>query len=98
MSRIGKKPVPVPSGVDAKVDGQRVTAKGPKGTAEFVVNELCLVQMGGEGVEVTPVNKSKEARSMWGMSRTMVANAFEGVSTGFVRRRWSSSASATARR
>ncbi|WP_370335546.1 50S ribosomal protein L6 [Parvularcula marina] len=86
MSRIGKKPVPVPSGVDAKVDGQTVSAKGPKGQMEFVVNELCLVKMGDDGVEVTPINKSKEARSMWGMSRTMVANIFEGVSTGFVRK------------
>ena len=86
MSRIGKKPVPVPSGVDAKVDGQTVSAKGPKGQMEFVVNDLCLVKMGDDGVEVTPINKSKEARSMWGMSRTMVANIFEGVSTGFVRK------------
>jgi large subunit ribosomal protein L6 len=86
MSRIGKNPVPVPKGVEAKVEGQTVRAKGPKGTAEFVVNELCSVEMGEKGVTVTPVDKSKEARSMWGMSRTMVANTFEGVATGFTRR------------
>lgn len=86
MSRIGKKPVPVPKGVEAKVDGQTVTAKGPKGQKEFVVNELCLVEMGDDGIQVTPVNKSKEARSMWGMSRTMVSNLFEGVSNGFTKR------------
>ena len=86
MSRIGKRPVPLPKGVEAKIDGQTVSVKGPKGTAEFVVNELCLIEMGDGGVQVTPVNKSKEARSMWGMSRTMIANAFEGVSEGFVRR------------
>ena len=86
MSRIGKKPVPVPKGVEAKIDGQTVTAKGPKGQLEFVVNDLCLVEMGDDGVTVTPVNKSKEARSMWGMSRTMVSNIFEGVSEGFTRK------------
>ncbi|MEM9989100.1 MAG: 50S ribosomal protein L6 [Pseudomonadota bacterium] len=83
MSRIGKRPIEVPKGVDAKIDGQKVSAKGPKGELEFVVNELCLVEMGDNGVTVTPVNKSKEARSMWGMSRTMVSNIFEGVSEGF---------------
>ena len=86
MSRIGKKPVPVPSGVDASVDGQTVRAKGPKGQLEFVVNELCTVAMGDDGIEVQPTTKSKEARSMWGMSRTMIANTFEGVSTGFTKR------------
>ena len=86
MSRIGKRPVPVPSGVTASVDGQTVSAKGPKGTAEFVVNELCTAEMGDGGVKITPINKSKEARSMWGMSRTMVANTFEGVSNGFTRK------------
>jgi large subunit ribosomal protein L6 len=86
MSRIGKRPVPVPSGVDAKIDGQRVSVKGSKGQLEFVVNELCLVEMADEGVKVTPVNKSQEARSMWGMSRTQIANLFEGVTNGFTRK------------
>ncbi|MEE4212960.1 MAG: 50S ribosomal protein L6 [Parvularcula sp.] len=86
MSRIGKKPVPVPQGVEAKVDGQTVRAKGPKGQLEFVVNELCLVSMGDKGVEVQPVNKTQEARSMWGMSRTQVSNIFEGVANGFTRK------------
>lgn len=83
MSRIGKKPVPVPKGVEVKVDGQKVHAKGSKGEMEFVVNELCLVELGDGEVTVTPVNKSKEARSMWGMSRTMVSNIFTGVSEGY---------------
>ncbi len=86
MSRIGKKPVPVPKGVEVKVNGQSVSAKGSKGQMEFVVNELCLVEMGDQGVQVTPVNKTKEARSMWGMSRTRIANIFEGVTAGFVKR------------
>lgn len=86
MSRIGKKAVPVPKGVEAKVNGQTISAKGPKGQKEFVVNELCLVELGDDGVQVTPVNKSKEARSMWGMSRTQVANLFEGVTNGFTKK------------
>ena len=86
MSRIGKRPVPVPSGVTASVDGQAVSAKGPKGEMNFVVNDLCLVKMGDGGVEIRPVDSSKEARSMWGMSRTMVSNVFEGVANGFTRR------------
>ncbi len=86
MSRIGKRPVPVPKGVDAKVDGQTVRAKGPKGERTFVVNELCMVELGDEGVKVTPIDKSQDARAMWGMSRTQVANLFEGVSNGFTRK------------
>ncbi|MEM0928198.1 MAG: 50S ribosomal protein L6 [Pseudomonadota bacterium] len=86
MSRIGKKPVPVPKGVEAKIDGQVVKAKGSKGEMEFVVNELCLVEMGDDGIKVTPVNKTKEARAMWGMSRTQIANIFEGVANGFTKR------------
>ena len=86
MSRIGKKPVPVPKGVEAKISGQTVSAKGSKGQTEFMVNELCLVKMGDDGIEITPVNKTKEARSMWGMSRTQISNVFEGVSAGFSKR------------
>lgn len=83
MSRIGKKPVAVPSGVTVTVDGQLVKAKGPKGEQSFVVNELCTVAMGEDGVTVTPIDKSKPARSSWGMSRTMISNICEGVSAGF---------------
>ncbi|MGV6803903.1 MAG: 50S ribosomal protein L6 [Ruegeria sp.] len=86
MSRIGKKPVPVPKGVDVKIDGQTVSAKGPKGEMEFVVNELCLVKMDDGEVSVSPVDKSQNARAMWGMARTMVSNMFEGVSAGFTKK------------
>ncbi|MEM8986954.1 MAG: 50S ribosomal protein L6 [Pseudomonadota bacterium] len=83
MSRIGKKPVPVTNGVTVNVDGQAVSAKGPKGELKFVVNDLCAVEMTDDGVCVQPRDKSKEARAMWGMSRTMVSNIIEGVATGF---------------
>ncbi len=83
MSRIGKKPVQVPDGVTATVDGQTVTAKGPKGELKFVVNSDVLVKMEDGAVSVDPVNQSKDARSQWGMSRTMIENIFTGVHTGF---------------
>ncbi len=83
MSRIGKKPVQVPAGVTASVNGQTVTAKGPKGELKFVVNEEVLVKMEDGAVAVTPANQSKDARSKWGMSRTMIANILSGVNEGF---------------
>ncbi|MEZ5896108.1 MAG: 50S ribosomal protein L6 [Parvularculaceae bacterium] len=86
MSRIGKKPVDVPKGVTVTVDGQSVTAKGPKGELNFVVNERCVVAMEDASVSVTPVDASKEARSQWGMNRTMIANMVEGVSNAFTKK------------
>lgn len=83
MSRIGKKPVPVPSGVTATINGQEVIVKGPKGELSFVVNDAVLVEMTDDGIRLDPRNQSKTARSMWGMSRTMVANLITGVTTGF---------------
>ncbi len=86
MSRIGKKPVEVPSGVTATVDGNVITAKGPKGELSFALNDLVLAEMGEDGITVTPSEDSKPARAQWGMSRTMVSNIVNGVSTGFERK------------
>jgi large subunit ribosomal protein L6 len=86
MSRIGKKPVTAPKGVTVSIDGQTVKAKGPKGELNFVVNDLCRVALEGDKVSVTPIDKSKEARSQWGMSRTMIANMMAGVTNGFTRK------------
>ncbi len=83
MSRIGKKPVSIPEGVTATIEGQTVTAKGPKGELNFVVNNEVLVKMEEGAIQVDPRDQSKEARSKWGMSRTMVANILEGVKDGF---------------
>ena len=85
MSRIGKKPIAVPQGVTVTVDGQAVKAKGPKGELEFVVNALCTVALENNEVSVTPVDNSKPARSMWGMSRTRIANMVDGVANEFTR-------------
>ena len=86
MSRIGKKPVPVPAGVTATVDGQKVTAKGPKGELFFVANDEVSVKLEDNSVVVQPVNDSKDARSKWGMSRTMVENILKGVKDGYERK------------
>ena len=83
MSRIGNKPVAVPSGVTATVNGQTVTAKGPKGELSFVVNDEVLVKLEDGSISVEPRDETKDARSKWGMSRTMIANIVTGVTTGF---------------
>ncbi|MGI9353822.1 MAG: 50S ribosomal protein L6 [Rhizobiaceae bacterium] len=85
MSRIGKKPVTIPDGVTASLDGQTVTAKGPKGELKFVVNDQVLVKLEDGMISVDPQNKSKEARSFWGMSRTMIENIMVGVKDGFTK-------------
>ncbi|WP_428409445.1 50S ribosomal protein L6 [Hyphococcus sp.] len=85
MSRIGKKAIPVPKGVTVTVNGQTVTAKGPKGQLEFVVNDLCTVALENDEVSVKPVNDSKPARSLWGMSRTQLSNMFNGVANEFTK-------------
>ncbi len=86
MSRIGKKPIPVPSGVTASVNGQTVTAKGPKGELSFVVNEEVLVKLDNGQISVEPCDQSKDARSKWGMSRTQIVNIVHGVKDGFEKR------------
>ena len=83
MSRIGKTPVTIPEGVTATVEGQSVTAKGPKGELTFVVNDEVLVKMEDGAVKVDPRDETKDARSKWGMSRTMIANIMTGVKDGF---------------
>ena len=86
MSRIGKKPVQVPAGVTASVDGQKVTAKGPKGELFFVANDEVSVKLEDNAIVVQPINQSKDARSKWGMSRTMIENIFTGVKDGYERK------------
>jgi large subunit ribosomal protein L6 len=83
MSRIGKKPVPVPSGVTATVSGQKVTVKGPKGELSFTCPEQIKVSETDSGVEVGIVEESKPARAMWGMARTQIVNLIDGVTKGY---------------
>mgnify|MGYP000890469797 CR=1 FL=1 len=83
MSRIGKKPVELPSGVTASLSGQTIEVKGPKGSRSFKATDDVTITIDGSAVSVTPRGKSKRARQQWGMSRTMVANLVAGVTTGF---------------
>jgi large subunit ribosomal protein L6 len=83
MSRIGKKPVPLPKGVSATVSGQTVEVKGPKGVRSFTATDDVTITLNGEEVSVTPRGTSKRARQQWGLSRSMVANLVTGVTTGF---------------
>ena len=85
MSRIGKKPIKVPDKVTATIEGQLVKMKGPKGELEFRVPDDVTISQGDDGIILEPVNQSKTARSLWGMSRTMVANLSQGVSEGFTK-------------
>ncbi|MBM6596056.1 50S ribosomal protein L6 [Microvirga pudoricolor] len=86
MSRVGKKPVPVPSGVTASVDGQNVKMKGAKGELSFVVPDEVSVVFENGAVAVQPRDQSKTARAKWGLSRAQVANLVEGVTKGFEKR------------
>ncbi len=83
MSRIGKQPVLVPDGVTATIEGQTVIAKGPKGELQFVVNDEVLVKLEDGAITMSPRDESKDARSKWGMSRTMVSNIVTGVTDGY---------------
>jgi large subunit ribosomal protein L6 len=86
MSRVGKKPVAIPKGVTAKVDGQRVSVKGAKGELFFVVPDEVDVSFANDEVKVMPRSNSKRARALWGTSRAQVNNLVVGVSTGFTRK------------
>lgn len=83
MSRIGKRPVPVPQGVTATVAGQTVMVKGAKGELSFTAPEQITIENTSGGISVVPRDESKAARSMWGMSRTMIANLMKGVTEGY---------------
>ena len=83
MSRIGKKAVPIPSGVTANIEGQTVKVKGPKGALQVVLPDDVTVKMESGSVKVDPRNETKRARSMWGTSRTLVNNLVTGVTKGY---------------
>lgn len=87
MSRIGKQPVPVPTGVDVTIDGQNVSVKGPKGTLELSVAEPINVARNDDGaLVVTRPDDDRRNRSLHGLSRTLLANLVTGVSEGYVRK------------
>ena len=84
MSRIGKKPIPVPSGVEVDVRPGTVTVKGPKGTlAMKILDDLVKYEIAEGEIRVSPVTESQRSRAAWGMQRTNVQNLVTGVTEGF---------------
>ena len=86
MSRIGKKPVTVPAGVTASVDGKTMTVKGPKGSLTLAMRDEIAYAIEDGGISVQPANDTKRARAFWGMQRTMVQNLITGVTDGFTKK------------
>ena len=83
MSRIGKRPVPLPKGVTATVEGKNVKVKGPKGELKVTLVEEIDASVGPEGITIQPRTEMERARRMWGMSRSLVNNLVVGVTQGF---------------
>ena len=85
MSRIGKMPIPVPTGVEVKIDGQVVDVKGPKGTLSFTVPAPITIVLEDGTITVTRPDDERNSRSLHGLSRTLIANNIEGVTKGFTK-------------
>ena len=86
MSRIGKRPVPVPTGVTADLEGRTLSVKGPKGTLSMsVMDDLVSTTVEDGQISVQPVNDSQRSRAAWGMQRTNVLNLVTGVTEGFTK-------------
>ena len=85
MSRIGKNPIIIPAGVDVKLDGNVLTVKGAKGTLTQKIRQEITVKIEGTEIVVTRINDEKTARSLHGLTRTLIANMVEGVSNGFTK-------------
>ena len=85
MSRIGKKPIAIPGGVNVTLDGQRITVKGPKGELSRTLPSEVRLTVDGAAVTVERISDEARPKAMHGLSRTLVANMVEGVSNGFVK-------------
>ncbi len=85
MSRIGKRPVSIPSGVSAEIANGTLTVKGPKGTLSLSLRDEISYTLDGDAILVKPANDSKSARAFWGMQRTMVDNLVTGVTQGYTK-------------
>ncbi len=85
MSRIGKKPVAIPGGVTASIDNGTLSVKGPKGTLTMGLSDLVTYNLDDGTISILPANDSKDARSHWGLQRTLVSNLVEGVTAGFTK-------------
>ena len=85
MSRIGKRPVAIPSGVSANIEGNTLSVKGPKGTLSMGLSDLVEYKVEGDEISVKPANDTRKARDYWGMQRTLVSNLVEGVTDGYTK-------------
>ena len=85
MSRIGNKPIAVPAGVEVKIDGQKITVKGPKGTLEREIHKNISVEMENNTIKVTRPNNEALNRSLHGLTRTLISNMIEGVEKEYTR-------------
>jgi len=85
VSRIGKQPIPVPSGVEVKIDGSTVSVKGPKGELSGTYNEQLTISMEDGSVLVERPDDSRESRSLHGLTRTLISNMVTGVSEGYAK-------------
>jgi large subunit ribosomal protein L6 len=85
MSRIGKKPVPMPSGVSASIEGSQLSVKGPKGSLSMPMLDDISYGIEDGQIVVKPANDTKRARAFWGMHRTLVQNLVTGVTEGFTK-------------
>ncbi|MES2336623.1 MAG: 50S ribosomal protein L6 [Pseudomonadota bacterium] len=86
MSRIGKKPVSVPAGVSASIEGKTLSVKGPKGTLTLAMRDEISYAIEDGSISVQPANATKQARAFWGMHRTLVQNLVTGVTDGFAKK------------
>ena len=86
MSRIGKKPIEIPQGVEVKIEGQTVTAKGPLGTEVVAIRPEISVKMENNVITLSKVSDSRQTDAFYGLSRTLVANAVTGVKDGFIKK------------
>jgi large subunit ribosomal protein L6 len=85
MSRIGKRPVAIPSGVTANIDNGQLSVKGPRGTLTMGLSDLVNYKVEDGAISIGPANDTKAARSHWGMQRTLVSNLVEGVTAGYTK-------------
>lgn len=85
MSRIGKKPIAIPSGVEVKLNGNSIAVKGPKGTLNYTFNPDMLVTMEGSEITIARPSDEKTHRSLHGLTRTLISNMVTGVSAGFTK-------------
>lgn len=86
MSRIGKKPIPIPEGVEVKIDGSLVTVKGSKGELQKEVRPEIKIEIKDKEILVVPVKETKKTKAFWGLSRALISNMIEGVKQGYERK------------